>query len=1327
MAEERDGQPEVEYVVGDVVSGTVTDVDDDGWLWLNVNGLEGGIAPDELALDDGESARERYAVGEAIDGLFVWDVDHEERYLGLSVKRNAPGYVEALQRRAVGEVVSGTITVVDDSLWLDVEGWEANIAQDELALADGESAYERYAVGEAIDGLFVWDVDHEGRYLGLSVKRNAPGYVEALQRRAVGEVVSGTVTAFGSNGDLWLDVNGLAGRVPHDELALDDEESARDRYDVGETIDGLVTWRVDLKARDLGLSFISFKFNTPDYLEALQRRAVGDIVSATVIGFQTNYGLWLDVDGLLGSIEPGELALANGESARDRYTVGETIEDLFVWQVDLKASRLDLSMKSDAPGYIGTLRRRAAGDVVSGIVTALADDGSLWLNVDGLVGIVASREIVRADGESALEHYTVDDVIDGLVVWRIDLEGRCLRLSAKRNTPGYIEALQRYVPGDVVSATVTHFLSDGGLGFDVAGLVGGISLRDLNLPDGESVRERYAVGETTHGLFVKRIDIAARTLQLSAKSGTSRGWVPALQWRTVGDVVSGRITDIDGGLWLDVGGLVGAVRPQELGLTDGESAQDRYTVGETVDGLFIWQLDHEARVLHLSIRRNMLSYVEALQQRTVGDVVSATVASFGSNGALWLNVDGLVGALGPQELDLVDGESMQDRYALGETIDGLFVWRVDHEDRSLDLSVKRGAPGYMEALQRYEVGDVVSGTIAGIDNHDTLWLGVDGLVGRLFSWDDLPLERAVSSYEALEARHSHRDPPLERTASYEALEVGRSLWDLPLADGESTQDRYTVGEAIDGLFVSDVDHEQRYLSLSVKRNAVGDVVSGTIIAVDDGLWLDVNGDVGDVPPDELTLGESESARERYAVGETIETLFWQVDTHAHENIFSVRRLTADFSKEPVVSDATIDAVVRKTAPPDVRMPIRVLAANESVWIPPHELSLSTSLQPQFKDRQVIRVVVVEIDDWGPMRLSHRQALDGWEAETRRLSCDTLVPNARRVPPEALSDAEIRADAVTVDLGPIIGFIPEAEMDRGAGQNVATYNETYRVVVESVDYERRTAVVSHDRFEERWRELAAGFQESEEIEGELRDFDGETALLDLGSGLLAQMPVRELPDSDPTGKAVLDRIGERFPLQITAVDRDKLTIHVKHQWIESLIGEPESETLEFKEVLKGDPDADDAKEMTRQAMRTINAFLNTEGGRLIIGVHDRTREVTGLEGDPGLDADTIEKKIDQATQMLEANLANLEPRDLLNDDLDGLVTWDTPSVRGGTLLVITCKRGPDAGVNYVVKGKPEFWVREGSSKKQLRTPREIRDHLRTRQQRAAAADDGATDD
>ncbi len=1305
MSEKHDGQPEVEYAVGDVASGTVTDVDDDGWLWLDVEGLDAkgwnaGIAPDELVLAEGESAQDCYAIGETINGLFVWWVNHEARILGLSAKRNAPGYVEALQRRAVGDVVSATVTrVMPEGLWLDVDGLVGEVPPWELVLGDGESAQDRYTVGETINGLFVWWVNHEARILGLSAKRNAPGYLEALQQHKVGNVASAVVADFEGGGGLWLDVDGLVGEVPPWELDLGDGESAWDRYAVGQTLDGLFVWQVDDDHRRLRLSV---KRNTPGYVEAFQYRMVGDVVSGTVTNVDDGGWLWLDVDGLIGEAPPWELDLGDGESARERYTVGETIKDLFVWQVDDDHRRLGLSVKRNTPGYLEALQQHKVGNVASAVVADFEGGGGLWLDVDGLVGEVPPWELDLGDGESAWDRYAVGQTLDGLFVWQIDHDDRRLRLSVKRNAPGYLEALQRHAVEKVVSATVTAFWSNGrGLWLDVDGVVGGVGPQELNLGDGESARERYTVGETIKNLFVCEVDDDdARDLALSVKRNAP-GYLGALQRRTVGEIASGAITQVDDGLWLDVDGLVGSVAPDDLALGDGESAWDRYAVGQTIDGLFVWQIDHDDRALRLSVKRNVPGYLEALQRHAVEKVVSATVTAFWSNGrGLWLDVDGVVGGVGPQELNLGDGESARERYTVGETIKNLFVCEVDDDDaRDLALSVKRNAPGYLGALQRRTVGEIASGAITQVD--DGLWLDVDGLVGSV-----VPDE-------------------------------------LALGDGESARERYAVGETIDGLFVWQIDYDDRALRLSVKRNvpgylealdaiARGDELDGIVVwSSEGGVWLDTAGVVGWIPTRELALDDGESPQTRYTVGDRITARVWQIDHEARDIILSVRLLTADFAEGPIAPGAEISVTIRGTMPRGVRLPVRVLAADSSVSIPPHALSLSTGVPRSFSDGEEIRAVVVELDDEGrPTRLSHRRALDGWDLEVGRLSSGTLVPNAQVMPLAALSDTELRMGAAAVDLGPITGFISEGELDHDSGLALMTYsgNETYGVVIESVERGGR-AVVSHDRFEERWRELAAGFQENEGVEGELRDFDGETALLDLGSGLLAQMPARELPDLDPPGKAGFDRIGERFPLRITAIDRDSQAIYVEHrdQWVESLIGEPESETLEFKEVLKGDPDADDAKEMTRQAMRTINAFLNTEGGRLIIGVHDRTREVTGLEGDPGLDAETIEKKIDQATQMLEANLANLEPRDLLNDDLDGLVTWDTPSVRGGTLLVITCKRGPDAGVNYVVKGKPEFWVREGSSKKQLGTPREIRDHLRTRQQRAAAAGDAASDD
>ena len=750
----------------------------------------------------------------------------------------------------------------------------------------------------------------------------------------------------------------------------------------------------------------------------------------------------------------------------------------------------------------------AVGDVVSGTVTDVDGDGWLLLDVEGWDAGVPPQDLALADEESAQEHYTVGETVDGLFVWRVIHKERGLLLSMKRNAPGYVEALRQRAVGEVISATIIGFQPNGGLWLDVDGLVGGVAPDELELADGESARERYAVGETIRGLFVWQVSYEARDLGLSVKRNAP-GYVEALRQRAVGEAVSATITGFTGnhGLWLDVDGLVGSVAPDELVLADGRSVRDCYAVGDTIEGLFVWQVNHGDRDLNLSVKRNAPGYVEALQRRTVGDVVSATVTSFQPNGDLWLDVDGLVGGVGPQELDLADGKSARDRYAVGETIEGLFVWQINHEDRDLDLSVKRNALSYMEALDAITRGDEL-----------------DGIVAQANEW---------------------------------------------------------------------------------------------------GIWLGAAGVVGWIPISELALNEEESPQTRYAAGDPITARVWLIDHEARDITLSVRRLAAGFAEGPISLGAEISVTVRGTTPRDVRMPIRVLTmySDSRVEIPPHDLSLSTGMPRSFRDGETIRAVVTGLDDESqPTRLSHRLALDGWGVEMRRLSPEALVPNARPVPPAALSDAERRAGAAAVDLGPIIGIVPEEELDRETGRHIATYNETYRVVVESMDYERRMAIVSHGRFEERWRELAAGFEAGAEVDGELRDFDGETALLDLGSGLLARMPARDLPDSDPPGKAARDRIGEPFPLRITAINLDQQTVHVEHgeQPIVRLINQGESERLEFKATLKRSPrTGEEDKGATFGVMKSIVGFLNSwDGGTLLVGIDDKGIPITGPNDELG---------------------------------------------------------------------------------------------------------------
>ena len=69
-----------------------------------------------------------------------------------------------------------------------------------------------------------------------------------------------------------------------------------------------------------------------------------------------------------------------------------------------------------------------------------------------------------------------------------------------------------------------------------------------------------------------------------------------------------------------------------------------------------------------------------------------------------------------------------------------------------------------------------------------------------------------------------------------------------------------------------------------------------------------------------------------------------------------------------------------------------------------------------------------------------------------------------------------------------------------------------------------------------------------------------------------------------------------------------------QSISSIIKQGEGLSIEFKETLRFDKRREEvSKEIERMVMKTIVAYLNTEGGTLIIGVSD-TGDIVGLESD-----------------------------------------------------------------------------------------------------------------
>ncbi len=161
----------------------------------------------------------------------------------------------------------------------------------------------------------------------------------------------------------------------------------------------------------------------------------------------------------------------------------------------------------------------------------------------------------------------------------------------------------------------------------------------------------------------------------------------------------------------------------------------------------------------------------------------------------------------------------------------------------------------------------------------------------------------------------------------------------------------------------------------------------------------------------------------------------------------------------------------------------------------------------------------------------------------------------------------------------------------------------------------------------------------------------------------------------------------------------------HRQAEELIKRGESRTLEFKSTLRWSvkENKQDDKFVTHAALKTVAAFLNTEGGDLLIGVGD-DGGIVGTELDQLESDDKFMRHLAQVV------------RNGLGDRAGTCINPAVQIVDGKTVCLVSCQRSPEPvflkwkGLEKALEG--DFFVRSGPGSVAL-PPESAKEYIRTR--------------
>ena len=168
--------------------------------------------------------------------------------------------------------------------------------------------------------------------------------------------------------------------------------------------------------------------------------------------------------------------------------------------------------------------------------------------------------------------------------------------------------------------------------------------------------------------------------------------------------------------------------------------------------------------------------------------------------------------------------------------------------------------------------------------------------------------------------------------------------------------------------------------------------------------------------------------------------------------------------------------------------------------------------------------------------------------------------------------------------------------------------------------------------------------------------------------------------------------------------DRITARIRYvdaseEALSKVIAEGESDTLEFKSTLRqnlksGKP----GKEIEIASLKTVAAFMNSDGGALLVGVED-SGNILGIEADGFQNEDRM---------LLHFN--NLIKQHI-GLEFAGCLFFDLRSMGTKKILVIDCERS-DEPVFLKNKGGEDFYIRVGPGSRKLSTS-EVIEYLKTR--------------
>ena len=358
------------------------------------------------------------------------------------------------------------------------------------------------------------------------------------------------------------------------------------------------------------------KSKNAEIIEALKNIKEGDIVDNAIVKATTDWGIFLDINGVDALLHVSDLSHGRVKKPSDLVTIGEKIR-CKITKVDSKTNRVSASVKAlTEDPYANIEKKYKVGEIYEGTVTKLMDYGAFVRIQDGIEGLIHNSELDWTNRNvKPSKVLSVSQKIKFRIV-NIEKDTKRISLSYKATLGNPWDKIKKSL-GEEVKIKINNVTDKAIFGELVdSGLTGMLHYKEISFSENIEELKKYKKNDIIN---VKIIEIKDEKIRFSKRALDK----DPLDWfkdnkKKVGDIITTRIHEVlKTGVKVAVDKdkkIIVNIRKADLAKETADARPEIFSKNDALDAK-ITELDLKSRKIKLSVKAAQIEEEASLMKK----------------------------------------------------------------------------------------------------------------------------------------------------------------------------------------------------------------------------------------------------------------------------------------------------------------------------------------------------------------------------------------------------------------------------------------------------------------------------------------------------------------------------------------------------------------------------------------------------------------------------------------------------------------------------------------------------------------------------------------